>query len=146
MRIEQYLIAALLAGLCIFIGLSSWIAHVSAYDLTDANSALFNETYIQLQGGRNTQKDSLEPNLIGQDVQDSGAEDFAIAGGYRAIQSAYSSTKLVGNVSDQIILQAGLSDNYNSSLWPTIKSTFMVIIGILFLASILYMIFKFQPR
>ena len=67
-------------------------------------------------------------------------------GAFKAISGLWSSVRLGGQITNSIARESNIADDRDTKLVNTIVSTFLVILGILLLASMVYLVFRFMPR
>jgi len=145
MRFEQYLIALVMGSLVLFIGFALFGSAITNYNIENSDTDKFNGTYDKLEEVFDTQKD-LETNIRGDGVTEDNTEDSMFKGAFKAITSLWGSIRIGGEVTNVIVSEANIADETNTQIIPRIVGTFLVVLGILLLASMVYLVFRFMPR
>ena len=136
MRFEKLFVSLMIAILFIMGGLLFIQNQVSTYDVTLENE-IFNNISNQLDQVMNnatTQKDALLDNPIGE----TDSESDLFRGGIDFIKNIWSYFGLIGS----LIYQVGLA----FSIPEFITDIFMIALMMTALMTIVYLIFRFQPK
>jgi len=145
MRFEQYLVALVIASLVLFIGFSIFASNIANYNIENADSGKFNGTYAGLDEVFEQQKE-LEDDIRGDGVTEANTEDSMFRGAFKAISGLWSSVRIGGEVVNTIAQESNVGEENSTDMVNKIVGTFMVIIGLLLLASMVYLVFRFMPR
>jgi len=145
MRFEQYLIALLMASLILFIGFAIFGSNITNYELENANTGKFNGTYDKLEEVFEQQKD-LEEDIRGDGVTEENTEDSMFRGAFKAISGLWTSVQIGGEVTNIVAKESNIADESNTGIVSRITGTFLVILALLLLASMVYLVFRFKPK
>lgn len=145
MRFEQFLIGMLIFGLFVFIGFSLFGSAIVKYDIQDADQDKFSGTHQHMRDIFEQQKD-MEQDIRGESVSEDSVEDSMFKGAFKAMKGLWTSTQIMGNITNDIVKESNLADDESSTVITRIASVIMVIVGLLLLSSLVYLVFRFMPR
>lgn len=143
MRIDMYLWGLLVAGFAMFVGMSLFSSFHDNYGIPNANTGLFNETYTQLGSVRGEQKDMEGVIAPGGDDD---IDVLMAKKSFPAVKGIYSSVNMSGKILNTMIKEVGFGDEQGSEILSYFVNTLMIGLGVMFLLTIIYFIFRFQPR
>lgn len=145
MKLDMYFWGLLITGFALFVGASLFLSFYDNYGMPNVEAGYFNSTLSELNSIRGEQKD-VESSIISGQSSDDDIDILMAKKSFPALRGLYSSVNITGNILNSIGKKSAFGDEQGSGIIPAFINTLVIGLGVMFVMTVIFLIFRFQPR